>query len=120
VSDTSPGVEPTPVAPGDYAPDIIVLLTDGANNAGTDPAVAAKQAADRGIRVYTIGFGTVAGGPISTSCGQQFQGREPGGGGFGGGGFGGGGFGGGGGNGFRRGIDDQALMQIAQATGGTY
>jgi len=41
--------------------------------------------------------------------------REPGGGGTG---FGGGGFGGGGG--FRRGIDDQALMDVADLTGATY
>ncbi len=39
-------------------PDIIVLLTDGANSSGVDPIVAAQEAAARGIRVYTIGFGT--------------------------------------------------------------
>jgi len=32
-----PGAPPPPVAPGAYAPDIIVLLTDGASNAGPDP-----------------------------------------------------------------------------------
>ena len=42
----------------DYAPHIIVLLTDGASNSGPDPLIAAKQAAERGVRVYTIGFGT--------------------------------------------------------------
>ena len=36
-SDTRPGTAPTPVLPGAYAPDIIVLLTDGASNAGPDP-----------------------------------------------------------------------------------
>src|SRR5262245_26222817 len=55
VNDNSPGVAPTPVPKGAYAPDIIVLLTDGANNAGPEPADAAQQAADRGVRVYTTG-----------------------------------------------------------------
>ena len=58
VTDTSTTTPPTPVVPGDYAPAIIVVLTDGASNAGADPADAAQQAADRGLRVYTIGFGT--------------------------------------------------------------
>ena len=52
-----PGVEPDPVVKGAYVPDIIVLLTDGANNAGPAPLDAAQQAVDRGVRVYTIGFG---------------------------------------------------------------
>jgi len=114
-TDSSTAPPPQPVAPGAYAPDIIVVLTDGANNAGPSTVDAAQQAAARGVRVYTIGFGTVAGGPLSPACATQFLGHEPGAGGFGG-GFGGGG----GGNGFRRGIDDQALMQIASITGGKY
>ena len=99
-------------------PDIIVALTDGASNFGIDPLEAAQQAATRGIRVYTIGFGTPEGGQLDPVCADQFLGREPG---NGGGGFGGGGGGfGGGGGGFRRGIDDQALMQVADITGATY
>ena len=39
-------------------PDVIVLLTDGASNRGVLPLVAAQAARDRGVRVYTIGFGT--------------------------------------------------------------
>jgi len=109
-----PGVEPPAVAPGAYAPDIIVLLTDVASNAGPDPQEAAKQAADRGLRVYTIGFGTADGADLDPACRQQFIGNEPGGG-FGGGGFGGGGFGG-----FPRGIDEDTLKQVADTTGGTY
>jgi Ca-activated chloride channel family protein len=117
-----PALEPPPVAKGAYAPDIIVLLTDGVSNTGPLPLDAAQQAADRGVRVYTIGFGT-ANGSNFPNCGQQFIGGEPffgGGGGRsggGGGGFGGGGFGGGG---FRRGIDEETLKQIAALTGGTY
>jgi Ca-activated chloride channel homolog len=109
-----PGTEPAPVPKGDYAPDIIVLLTDGANNTGPLPPDAAQQAATRGIRVYTIGFGTATGGALDPNCAQQFLGREPGGQGFGG--FGGGG----GGGGFRRGIDDVALQQVADLTDAKY
>lgn len=42
---------------GEYVPDIVVLLTDGANSQGVEPLVAAQQAFDRKVRVYTIGFG---------------------------------------------------------------
>jgi len=96
----------TPVPPGTYAPHIIVLLTDGASNAGPWPLDAAQQAADRGVRVYTIGFGTAEGAPFAF-CDAPFQGN-----------FFGGGSGGGGG--FRRGIDEEALIQIADMTGGEY
>ena len=115
-----------PVAPGAFAPDIVVLLTDGASNYGPAPLDAAQEAADRGVRVYTIGFGTASGGALGGTCAQQFLGREPnvggGFGGFGGGNGGNGGAGGLGGNpgGFRRGIDEATLRQIAQLTGGQY
>ena len=39
-------------------PDIVVLLTDGASNRGVLPLIAARAARDRGVQVYTIGFGT--------------------------------------------------------------
>lgn len=100
------GVAPTPRPQGSYAPEIIVVLTDGVTTTGTPPLDAAQQAAERGIRVYTIGFGTANPGP--SSCG-----------GFGGGGFSGFG-GGGGGGGFRRGIDEETLVQIAAMTDGAY
>jgi Ca-activated chloride channel family protein len=124
VSNTTTGGSVVPVPKGDYAPEIIVLLTDGANNTGPQPVDAAQQAADRGVRVYTIGFGTASGSEFP-NCGQQFQGSEPqpGGQSFGGGGSGfsggGGGFGAGGG-GFRRGIDEATLKQVAKVTGGKY
>jgi Ca-activated chloride channel family protein len=119
------GTTPPSVPKGAYAPAIIVLLTDGASNAGPDPVEAAGQAAARGIRVYTIGFGTENPGGRPPRCGAQFIGREPGDSGapafdpgFGG-GFGGiGGTGGGGG--FRRAIDEETLMAVAEATGGEY
>jgi Ca-activated chloride channel homolog len=108
--------QPTPVPKGAYAPAIIVVLTDGVNTSGMMPLDAAQQAADRGVRVYTIGFGTASGGEFPR-CRQQFLGNEQFGGGFGGGGFGGG-FGGRGG--FRRGIDEATLRQVADMTGGEY
>ncbi|RPJ22561.1 MAG: VWA domain-containing protein [Chloroflexi bacterium] len=42
----------------EYVPHIIVLLTDGASNTGPPPLIAAQQAVERGVRIYTIGFGT--------------------------------------------------------------
>jgi Ca-activated chloride channel homolog len=110
---------PTPVPHGAYAPDIIVVLTDGVSNAGPLPTEAAQQAVDRGVRVYTIGFGTAAGSSFP-ACGAQFQGREPGDRQFGGGPGGPGGQFGGAPGGFRRGIDEATLKQVADMTGGTY
>ena len=43
---------------------VIILLSDGENNAGIDPLTAAKVAADKGIRVYTIGVGSLEGAPV--------------------------------------------------------
>jgi Ca-activated chloride channel family protein len=54
-----------PVAPGSYNSGLIILLSDGRRTTGPDPLEAAKMAADRGVRVYTVGFGTKEGGAIS-------------------------------------------------------
>jgi len=114
VADPTSPDEPAPVPKGDFAPDIIVLLTDGQSNAGIDPMAAAQEAADRGIRVYTIGYGTPNGSVPFGGGGGGFGGGPQGGQSFGrGGGFGGGG-------GFRVGIDDVVLKQIAALTDGTY
>ncbi len=113
-----------PVEGDEYVPDIIVLLTDGANGQGPTPIVAAGVAADRRVRVYTIGFGTT--NPTELACAQdqlgtdvfeQFGnsfdgnlgGNNPGGGGFG---FGG----------IRRYlvIDEPTLQSVAETTGGEY
>lgn len=94
-----------------YADDVIVVLTDGSNNRGVDPQIAAKESASRGVRVFTIGYGTD--NPTSLACSPaQF-----GGGGFSG-GFGAGGFGGGPGSAFD--ADYGALMRISRTTGGTF
>jgi Ca-activated chloride channel family protein len=91
-----------------YADDVIVVLTDGSNNRGVSPPAAAQEAAARGVRVFTIGYGTD--NPTTLTCdATQF-------GGFGGGGFGGGG--GGEGNPFQ--ADYPALMRVSKTTGGTF
>lgn len=53
-----------PVAPGSYGSAAIILLTDGQRTTGIDSLEAAKMAADRGVRVYTVGVGTVDGETI--------------------------------------------------------
>jgi len=53
-----------PVAPGSYPSAAIIMLTDGQRTTGVDPLDAAKMAADRGVRVYTVGVGTVDGETI--------------------------------------------------------
>jgi len=52
---------PTPVPKGTYTSAVIVLLTDGENNESPDPLAAAQTAADRGVRIYTVGIGSAAG-----------------------------------------------------------
>jgi Ca-activated chloride channel family protein len=49
---------PKPVPPGSYSSAVIVLLTDGQNTIGPDPLDAAQLAASRGVKVFTVGFGT--------------------------------------------------------------
>jgi Ca-activated chloride channel homolog len=93
-----------------YASHVIVLLTDGANTQGVEPAKASEAAAVRGVRVFTIGFGTTT--PTRMACtGQQA-------GGWAGGGLGGGSRWGGGRS--PRIIDEPALQAIAETTGGQY
>ncbi|HEY3344225.1 MAG TPA: VWA domain-containing protein [Anaerolineaceae bacterium] len=111
VSDPTSTNQPAPVLKGAYAPDIIVLLTDGVSNTGPLPLDAAQQAVDRGVRIYPIGFGT-ANGYIPFGGGGPFGSDNP---------FGNGGgqqFSGGGG--FPTGIDDTTMKEIAAMTGGQY
>ena len=110
---------------GGLQPDVIVLLTDGASNRGLSPLAAAQAASDRGVRVYTIGFGTT--NPTVFRCTDEQLGsdefnRRIGQGGFGS--FGwrrSGGFGGGG-QGFRNflRLDEPTLTRIAEVTGAEY
>ncbi len=58
---------------------VIILLTDGVNNAGSlDPVSAAEIAKIYGIRIYTIGIGTtgMAPYPVQTPFGVQYQSME--------------------------------------------
>ena len=54
-----PAVKPVP--PGSYASAVIILLTDGQRTTGPDSIQAAKMAAERGVRIYTVGVGTPEG-----------------------------------------------------------
>jgi Ca-activated chloride channel family protein len=105
--------EPSATTIRDFVPDTIVVLTDGANTQGVDPVTAAKQAAARRVRIYTIGFGTTQPAPFVCTA-DQISGNGAFGGGFGPprGGFGGG----------RRNqeIDEATLTQVASITGGKY
>jgi Ca-activated chloride channel homolog len=61
----APGDKPKqefkPVEPASYTSAAVILLTDGQRTTGPDPVEAAKMAADRGIRIYTVGVGTKEG-----------------------------------------------------------
>ena len=100
---------PGPV--GEYEPDTIVVLTDGSNTTGVDPATAARQAAARRVRVFTIGFGPTQPAPMVCTPDQISAdrfGQGPPGGGFGR--FGG----------RNQDIDEAALTEVADITGGRY
>jgi Ca-activated chloride channel family protein len=77
--------------PGDYASAAIILLTDGQTTTGPDPVEAAKIAAARGVRVFTVGVGTPE-GEILTGEGWSIRVR----------------------------LDEDALKAIAKLTGGEY
>jgi Ca-activated chloride channel homolog len=126
----APGSVPSvPKVAPQTAPEIIVLLTDGANTRGITPQDAAVQAAARGVRIYPIGFGTknprqmvCSPSQLGGSGQQRLGGRD---GGIGGGGGFGGGFGGNAGGTFGGGrnflvVDEDALRTVATTTGGEY
>jgi Ca-activated chloride channel homolog len=81
----------TPVAPGSYDSAAIVLLTDGRRTTGIDTLEAAKMAADRGVRIYVIGLGTVDGG-VNTPEGMAIYMQ----------------------------LDEPTLREVARMTGGEY
>ena len=60
-----PAPPPAPVEPGTYRSAAIVLMTDGRNTNGPDPLDAARIAANMGVRIFTIGFGTANGQMLS-------------------------------------------------------
>ena len=86
-----PTITPTPVPKGTFTSAIIVLLTDGENTAPPNPFEAAQTAADRGVRIYTVGIGSAAGATLNVE-GFAVHSR----------------------------LDEAALQQISQITGGEY
>lgn len=118
-SSFAPGMptEGTPRPDGTFSPAIIIVLTDGVSTSGPHPLEAALQAQERGLRVYTIGFGTANNEVSMPNCNPNSQGQQDG---FGGPGWGGPGWGGGGRGGFRRGIDEETLKEVSALTGGEY
>ena len=57
----APPKQVAPVAPGSYPSAAIILLSDGRRTTGVETLVGAKMAADRGVRIYAVGLGTVDG-----------------------------------------------------------
>ena len=57
----TPTPTPTPVPQGTYSSAVVVIFTDGENNENPDPLQAAQTAAERGVRIYTVGLGSPAG-----------------------------------------------------------
>ncbi|MDQ4096562.1 MAG: VWA domain-containing protein [Actinomycetota bacterium] len=107
-STVAPAAPPTAAAGnGDFVPDIVVLLTDGANTRGIAPLDAVPFVVERRVRIYTIGFGTTQ--PATLSCSPQQLGGDTQ-------VFRGGGGGARGGSPLR--ADSRTLQLIAERTGG--
>jgi Ca-activated chloride channel homolog len=107
----APGAPPAPPqrSADDFAPEIVVLLTDGANTSGIQPVKAAEMAGERGVRVYPIGFGTRDPAPMVCTAAQT-GGQDP---------VGWGGSSGTGGRNFLV-ADEPTLRSVAELTGGEY
>jgi Ca-activated chloride channel family protein len=87
----TPTPTPTPVPAGTYTPAVIVLLTDGENTESPNPLAAAEVAADRGVRIHTVGIGSAAGADLEV---EGFVVHTQ--------------------------LDEEMLQQISELTGGTY
>lgn len=87
----APTASPTPVPPGSDSSALIILLTDGENTQPPNPATAAQVAANRGVRIDTVGIGSAAGATLTV-----------------------------GGFKVHTQLDEAALQQVSQVTGGTY
>ena len=59
--------------PGSYRHGAVILLSDGRRTTGPDPTDAARMAAQRGVRVYTVGFGSAQGGVAGESSLSYFM-----------------------------------------------
>ena len=87
----APSSKPPPVPVGSYTAGAIILLSDGRRTTGPDPMDAARQAADLGVRVHTVAFGTPE-GFIPGMEGYSFYAR----------------------------VDEETLQAVAKATGGEF
>lgn len=87
----TPTPTPTPVPQGTYTPAVIILLSDGENNENPDPLTAAQTAANRGVRIYTVGIGSPTGTTVHIN-----------------------------GFSLHTQLNENTLKQISQITGGTY
>lgn len=58
---STPEKNPVLVEPASDKSAVIILMTDGASNAGPDPIQAAHTAANHGVCVYMVGFGPKGG-----------------------------------------------------------
>ena len=87
----APTLAPTPVPEGTYTSAVVVLLTDGENTAPPDPFEAAGVAADRGVRIHTVGIGSPAGATL------EIEGFS-----------------------IHTQLDEAALQQVSELSGGTY
>ena len=58
--------EHKPVPPGSYTAGAVILISDGRRTTGPDPVEIAKIAADYGVRVFTVGFGTIDGSLVGS------------------------------------------------------
>ena len=76
---------------GLYPSSVIVLLSDGENSQGSDPLEAAQAAAEHGVRIDALGFGTTAGITLEVD-----------------------------GYSVHTALDEGTLQKIAQAAGGAY
>jgi Ca-activated chloride channel family protein len=54
----------TPARPGSFKSGAIILLSDGRRTNGPNPLEAARAVAERGVRVFTVGFGTKEGAMV--------------------------------------------------------
>ncbi|HTI67308.1 MAG TPA: VWA domain-containing protein [Caulobacteraceae bacterium] len=82
---------PAPVPPGSYPSALIIVMTDGQTTTGPDPVEAARMAANHGVRVFTVGFGSTDGEVVG------FGGRY-----------------------MRAQLDEEGLKQVADMTKGQY
>ncbi|MDB5953990.1 VWA domain-containing protein [Ramlibacter sp.] len=80
-----------PVPPGSYPSAAIVLLSDGRRTVGIETLDAARMAADRGVRIYVVGLGTVS-GDVATPEGMPIYMQ----------------------------LDEPTLREVARMTGGEY